>query len=450
MQLGDIVNIVVSDTPRGVVQAGFGTPLIAGVHSEYSDRVRTYGGANLLADLVSDGFDTKHPIYLEAMALVAQTNKPQYVKVGKLDTSFTHKFDLAVQATVVEGKVYSFDLVNQSTGLGDTISYTALALDDENDVATGLGAAITASGLAVTPSVAANVVSVTADATDTIWEVQGDNALMSTDIFFTDTTVDTSLATDLALIVQADDDWYGLLLADPNSEARVTACAAYIETKEKIFGFSTHDTDVTVASQIFDALQALGYNRTFGLFTATHASRGAAAWMGKCLPEKPGSITWAYKTLAGVTADSGLPTAFESAIEGNNGNIYKTLQGLSVTWDGKMCGGTYIDLVRGRDHWVQRLRERVFTLFANSPKVPFTDTGISMVVAQIDAQNRESIANSYLAADPAPIIAYPAASEVSTANKIARTLPDISVTAYLAGAIHKVDPVTVTFTFEGS
>ena len=103
-----------------------------------------------------------------------------------------------------------------------------------------------------------------------------------------------------------------------------------------------------------------------------------------------------------------------------------------------MGSGEWIDVIRGRDWLVVRLRERVFGLLINAPKVPFTDPGIAQVTAQFTAQMEEGIGNDYLAAEPAPIVTAPTAAEVSDADKIARTLPEVDVAAPPAGASHKI------------
>jgi hypothetical protein len=90
--------------------------------------------------------------------------------------------------------------------------------------------------------------------------------------------------------------------------------------------------------------------------------------------------------------------------------------------------------------WLQaRLRERLIGLLANNAKVPFTDAGIALVVAEIRAQLQQGVAVGGLAESPAFTISAPLASDVSSVDRAARTLPDVTFSARLAGAIHAIE-----------
>ena len=172
MQLPSIINIVISELTRGVTQKGFGTVLVLGVHSKTQNSIDTYSSQTVLSDLIAAGFTQYDPIYREVASIVAQTPKPQYVKVGKLTTAFTNIFKLTIADNVVEDKVYSFVLISHD-GTETTISYTGLAGDDHEDVAAAFATQISAVTDISAVAVATEVVTCTADNTNEAFYCRG-------------------------------------------------------------------------------------------------------------------------------------------------------------------------------------------------------------------------------------------------------------------------------------
>jgi hypothetical protein len=442
MALSDIVNVIITSNSRGVSRASFGVPMVVAYHTNWYDTYKLYSLGSYAADMVSDGFTTYDPAYRAVAALARNTPKVKNAIVGRLTTTFTQQFTLTVQtAATEEGKVITFTVVSPN-GTETDISYTVLAAATTTTVATAVAALINAI-TNLTSASAVAVITTDADNTGEHFYVKDyDNSLL----WFEDTTADSNLAAEVAAINAAYPNTYGLILADCESKARVTALAAGTETQERIFGYTTAETavgDPSSTTDVFYALKAALYFRTYGIYSESQGTYAAATWMGNRFPINPGNSTWAYKPLSGVTVDV-LTSAFVAAIEGKNGNYYTEDGGLATTKTGKMAAGEWIDTIRGRDWLTARLRERIFGRLANSPKVPFTQPGAESIGADVDAQLKEGIAEQYLAADPEPIVTVPDVtdtSQVSAANKIARTLPGVSFEATLAGAIHIVDPL---------
>jgi len=71
--------------------------------------------------------------------------------------------------------------------------------------------------------------------------------------------------------------------------------------------------------------------------------------------------------------------------------------------------------------------------------VPFTNAGIGVVEAEVNAVMRLCVNNTILAEDPAPVVTVPLVSAVSTTDKSNRLLPDVTFTGTLAGAIHATE-----------
>lgn len=436
MSLESIVNVTITSNSRGVSRKSFGVPAVVGKHDAWGERFRIYTLGTALVDLVSDGIVAGSPIYKAVQGLASNTPKPKTVVVGRLVSDFTQQVTLTVGATVTVGDIYTFDVRAPNGGTVTAISYTAQTGDTATLVATAIAALVNAITDLSAASVAA-VITVDADNTNEMWQFEG---IDETQILFEETTADSSLATEVGQIDTLYPDWYELNLADCPSKARITALAAWIETKEKIFGATTYDginLDPASTTSVMYALNAASYNRTFTMMSGDQNSRAASTWAGNRLPIDPGASTWAYKELSGTIVDSWTTTA-QTAMADVAGNYYITVGGLPVTIDGRMASGEWIDAIRGRDWLTARMREAVFGLLANAPKIPYTDKGAEAVATTMNGVLQEGVAQGYLAADPAPFVTVPLVADVSDANKIARILPDVYFEATLAGAIHAV------------
>jgi hypothetical protein len=431
MPLSDIVTATVTTSAKGVSQAGFGVPLIAAYHTNYTDRVRQYA---TLASMVTDGFTAYTPAYRAAAKIFGQTPRPDYLKVGRRALPPTQVVQLAPQSNTV-GTVYEVT-VTDPAGNATDVSHTVTAGETIADICAALQTDLDA------------ITNSTCTDESTYVECTADNAGelfyfddLNDDLWLTDVTTDPGIAEDLAAIQLADPEWYALCL-DSNSEAEIKAAQAYIETLEKIAAYHTCDAGVRDASTDDDVasdLQDGSYVRYALVSSKHHSGYAGAALLGRMLPQNPGRATWIHKTLTGVTVDS-LNDTQCSTIMGKAAFIYVTVAGLNMTLQTTPTDGMWLDIVRGRDWLVARMRERIVSLLANATKVPYTDVGVDMVINQIRAQLRQAQDPAYglIALTPEFVITAPKVADVSTANKAARLLPDVNFEATLQGAIHKV------------
>lgn len=269
--------------------------------------------------------------------------------------------------------------------------------------------------------------------------------LVTGNLSLTDATTDPGLAADLTAMAAFDGDFYGVLL-DSNSSAEILAAAAWVESAKKLMAVQSADVacgDPASTTDVLYLLKAASYARTAPIFySAIAASWPAAALLGKDLPTDPGSATLAYKTLAGVTALTISDTA-HGAVLGKNGNTYEVVGGVAITYPGKVSAGEWADVVRGLDWLTARIREAVYTVLLNNPKVAYTDSGIDLIRAAILAQLSAGQRVQLLASDPKPTVTTPRAAAVDPSERAARHLPGVTFTARLAGAIN-------TLTINGS
>lgn len=252
----------------------------------------------------------------------------------------------------------------------------------------------------------------------------------------------TTLATDLAAISTINDTWYALYTLY-NSEDCVKAAAAHVESKKKIYiaDISASET-VTLASvgtgtsDAADDLKALNYKRTAVVYHPSPASMLGVGWLGARLSTDPGSETWKFAAVSGVTAVS-LTATHKTNLRAKNANTLENIGGTARMWDGKVCSGEYIDVTRGLD-WLENLMQvGVYNAIAGVLKVPFTDAGIALIESEVIAALNVGVQQGLLSSNPKPVVTVPKASAVSAADKTARLLPDIKFAATLAGAIHK-------------
>ena len=236
------------------------------------------------------------------------------------------------------------------------------------------------------------------------------------------------------------------LITDAESDADHTAIAAYIETTEKFYVIHSADADApTVTADLGSALKALGYERTFGIYSSNAAiGVPAAGWLGRFAPQQLGSAIWIYKPITGITPDNFTTTQLTD-LKAKNWNCYTTIEGSPVVFgENKVFGGEYIDVMLGVQWIITRMRERVWGTLLNSRKVSFDTAGIAKIESDIRSVLAEATDLGILAADFAPVITVPNALSLTSAQRNTRILTGVTFEARLAGAIQKVDGIRGT------
>jgi len=248
---------------------------------------------------------------------------------------------------------------------------------------------------------------------------------------------------ELAAMQEAYGDWYALMLTRDGVEADqlvdIAAAAAWIEPRDKIFiGCIDQASMITaVDTDIASVLQTAAYDRTAILYSADHANYPEGAWLGRCLPEDPGSITWKFRQLSGITADDLTSTAV-THLKAKNANFYETVAGVNIiSGEAVMASGEYIDTIRGCDWLKARIAEGVYQELINADKVPFTVQGMTVIENQLRYRLQKAVDVGFLV--PGSIqITMPDIDTVDPLEKAQRFLGGIEFSATLAYAVHKV------------
>lgn len=427
--LSSIVSVTITADSKTPSRQGFGVPLILSYHAVFADQYRTYSS---LAEMASDGFATYDHAYREAAAVFAQNPTVQEVVVGRLPSAPAFVTQLTM-TSAVEGQHVKFKIIEPATGTVQQIDYTIGAAETTTTVATavellteaitGVDSTSASAVVSLTPTVAGRKVFV--------YDLQ--NCKVD------ETTADAGYDTELTSLQLVNDDWYFILI-DTESQANINDVAAWALTNKKIAFFSTQSSfELDGTGSLGSTIKALSNDRAVLLYAPNAHEYAAAAWVGKGAPQTPGSITWAFQELAGITPKT-LTTTEKNNLETDNINHYQTVAGLSITRQGKTLQGEWIDVRHGIDALEQRIKEDVFGLLA-SGRVPFTASGLDLVANVILGAMRAfegTLEQPGLLVVGSSTVIMPAVSSISASDKANRRLTGVRFSATLAGAVHYV------------
>jgi hypothetical protein len=441
MALSEIVPVTIQAGTVNPARRGFGVPLILPFHSKWSGtEVRTYTS---FAGVATDFPETHSMPYKLAAAMFSQSPRPTKIKIGRLPTppsdhllvlDFTdHPTATDVKLSVVEHDGTATAL---SVAWNTDLATTLAAVDTALEALGGISVATASPLLTVTTSTNGEQTHITPTAGS------------ATVCYVRETTADWDYDDALAAHAAVDGDFFGIVI-DSGSPKNMDKVARWALANDRFAFFGPQYTKPAQfvtgefsAGADFTALQA--NDSAAGLFTkASRNSAPEAAWVGLMFPLDPGSATYAFKRLSGVGADAWTSTERTTIETTNKGNHYAAEATIGITRPGKCFGGEWIDVTIGLA-WLQaRLEERLFSLLVNNPKIPYTDEGIALIVAEVAAQLQEAEDRDVLA--PGWTVTAGLAADAEVADKADRILRDVSFAAVLAGAIHTINIVgTVT------
>lgn len=268
-------------------------------------------------------------------------------------------------------------------------------------------------------------------------------------------------AADLDALSAQDDSFYGIIPVK-GSDEEIYTVADWTQGRSKMqFAASAalDNLDKDSETSLAALLRKASMSRTALMVSPGSADKGIeAAWVGGQLPLLPGSNNWAYKTLAGIPTDAlstaqrhaaiGIPSS-DPIVLGNGSNVYLNLLGRGATQMGTTSSGGYIDNIIGQDWLEFNLKSELFSVLADSAKVPYTDRGVALLISKVRSVLMQGAANG-LIDDTALLsdgktmgISVKAASvaSVSKSAKIARRSPAINFECVLQGAINSVTVV---------
>lgn len=423
--LNNIVDVSITRETRTIQRASFSIPCFIAEHTIFAERAKEYTS---LADIVTAGFATTSAVYKAATLYFGQNVAPSKIVVGRrLVPSVT------ITPTVANTTVYSFK------ANGTLITFTSDADATAAEIVTGLKAALTAASI---PTTGSNGI-VATGTTTLILTPSGDASSIANYtanlVAVNAASVEDWVSATIPAVRAVKDQWY-MLSIDSHADADVLAVAAYIEgikaTSPKFYVFSSAASDIktSATTDIFSLVKALSYTHTAYIYSGMATSFAECGLVGRFAPEQAGSNIWEQKTIVGLTVDTLTPDEI-SYIHDKNGATYENVGSVDVVIGGKCADGGWIDESIFVDWLKSRIQEAVWSLLVNTRKIGYTSAGAAAIEGAMRSVMAEGIQVGGLAADPAPVVTVPNVLNLSSAQRATRTLPDVTFTARLAGAI---------------
>lgn len=415
-EISDVVNVTVNVADTKITKAGFGIPLIFDLFTVtgFTERVRTYN--NLAAVLVDFTATTK--MYKCAAAIFAQDRAPTQIKVGRQDSG-----DASITTALGVINTEDSDFYCVVTPYKTKANLLLIAAWAETNQKIFLCNSEDADVITTVATDVATALKVY-NRTGYMWHHQS-----GVDVTGATYTIASS-------VVTIDQTAHGLKIGDP---VTFLGSAGVLKIDgDNIVGTVPDANTYTFITTL--ANQASATVNYFARYTFPEA-----AWVGLMLSSDPGSETWKFKTLTGVVPvpRTSLTSTEEANALSKNANLYTPLAGVGATHEGTMGTGRYIDIQRGID-WIEaRIGEAVLTRLLNSPKIPYTDGGATILEGEIEKILDQAVNQNILGPlldDSGDFyrITVPKVKDQSTTDRASRYFPGITAQAQMAGAIHSL------------
>lgn len=434
-QIDNIVQVNISRQTAQIEITAFDIPLIlvemtAQTEQTFTDRVRTYTSI----EGVADDLGVNHKGYTIAAKLLGGDIKPATFKIGKKKTTETYVEALeavkdiddtwyalltdthtdanilaianAVQPT---RKVYFFSTSSQ------------LAYEQSQDVVYTATVQYTLAGATTNDTISVVIAGERYEASYSTgaW---GDFAYVGvgTGTFTGDFSINGVTG----------------LLTITNEDVNYVVSSARATLGGVVTNVAASDISVTdpVGMDIGQRLHEMGLDRSTPLFSNTADSEfPEAAWVGTQIVEVPGSNTWEFKELTGVTV-SRLTDTQITTLENRGYNYYIPIKNVNVTRRGKVAQGEWIDVMILVDWIHARMQEQIFFRFVNSRKIPFTDAGATIIENEIRSVLDQATINGGI---DGYTVQAPRVLSIPEMQRNERTMGDFTFDARLAGAVSK-------------
>ncbi len=260
-----------------------------------------------------------------------------------------------------------------------------------------------------------------------------------------DTTKAENLVAALEALRDINDD-FDIVLTDVIDEDCVDALCAWAE--------STEPTEAALGAGVedhrkfyFGQTDNKNYKNTHGrsavIYTDNPLEEWAdAAWLGCVGPFWPQSVTWKWKVPDGLTPPD-LRDSERDILEETLVNFFTVEYKHEYIKNG-ICGdGNFIDNVLGADYITYQMRENLYAIFMENPKIGYTDAGFAIVAAGVYAALNRATALSIIAKDAESnsgiyTVTIPNRADATDEQARNRIMPNIEWEAQLEGAIHSV------------
>ena len=253
---------------------------------------------------------------------------------------------------------------------------------------------------------------------------------------------------DLVAAIEAfrdkDDDWY-IILTDQTEDGYAEALAAWAEATEPTeaeLGAGVEDHRKLYFGQTIKKEEAITNRRAVIIYTDNVGEYADAAYVGNVGPFYPESVTWKFKRPQGITVPD-LTAAEREALEEANVNFLTVEYKREYVKNGTCTDGEYIDVQMGADYIAKTMRENLYDIFLQNPKVGYTDAGFALVAGGVYQALNRATTLGIIATDPESnqgvfTVTVPKRASATDEEARGRQMPDIAWEAELEGAVHSV------------
>jgi hypothetical protein len=420
-QLDQTIEVNISRETSAVARTAFNIPLFAAAHTAFSERTKEYTS---LPSVAAD-FSSTSNVYKAAVQVFGQERRPPKMVVGRKQVN---SVSCSISSVVV-GSTYTL-IIN-----GLTVSYVAQSGATQQSIIDGLEAAfgvVGVAGIIFTDNTGSFTVA--PSVTNTGWSFKATANVAVTPATSTETWPDA-----LSAMRAASSAFYGLTTED-HSDVSILAIAAWANASNVLYGASTQSSTVptSATNDIASQLQALAYTRVFLLYSPTADSQfPECAWMGDRLPPVAGSAQWVNAQLQGVTAGY-LTDSQIGYLEAKKCNYYITIAGVSVTKQGWVSSGQFIEETMMVDWTKSRIQELLMFRMVNSLKLPSDNAGLAIIQSDINTVLQEGVRNGGFAKSPAPSVYVPDILDIDPNLRAQGIVSGIKFKARLVVSITKV------------
>jgi len=248
----------------------------------------------------------------------------------------------------------------------------------------------------------------------------------------------------LQAISAIDDSYFNIHIRGAN-DTQQEALADYVETQEKLLDVVTVDPNAILPASVDDLpynMKAKNLKRTLCIYHEHTDEFPDAAAAGRFLPEKEGTFQFEWQDLAKVS-DSGLLSPLSetarTALKDKNCSHIERISPVTFLYNGLTSGGIEKRIMLGRDWFVARNREDIFTNQINTKLAAFDNITLTALEEIIRKNGTEAITRRILVDTPERpfLVTLPDADDIDAAERATHEFVELEAfSGYLNVAIH--------------
>lgn len=254
----------------------------------------------------------------------------------------------------------------------------------------------------------------------------------------------TALVAAIETLRETDDDWY-IILTDQDGDEAVSALSAWAEASEPTeaeLGAGIEDHRKLYFGRTANKELAVTNRRSVIIYGDQDTEYPDAAYVGNVGPFYPESVTWKFKRPQGITVPD-LKNSEREALEEANLNFLTVEYKREYVKNGVCADGEFIDVQMGADYIAKTMRENLYDIFLENPKIGYTDAGFAIIASGVFRALNRAVELGIIALDPESnqgifTVVVPKRSAATDEEARSRKMPDITWEAQLEGAVHSV------------